>query len=71
MSDITAKASRKTKKYAVLVRESRCFLGSFAFSWEQRKFGEITSKYEDSVPTPHDGYWFRQDLCAKLFAGSG
>ena len=41
MSAITAKASRKMKKYAVLVRESRCFLGSFAFSWEQRKFEEI------------------------------
>ena len=27
------------------------------FSWEQRKFGEITSKYEDPVPTPHDGYY--------------
>ena len=23
----------------------------------QRKFGEITSKYEDPVPTPHDGYY--------------
>ena len=41
MSAITAKASRKMKKYAVLVRESRCFLGSFAFSWEQRKLGDI------------------------------
>ena len=29
------------KKYAVLTREPRCFLGSFAFSWEQRKFEEI------------------------------
>ena len=27
------------------------------FSWEQRKFGEITSKYENPVPTPHDGYY--------------
>lgn len=45
MSDITAKASRKTKKYAVLVRESRCFLGSFAFSWEQRKLGDIGETY--------------------------
>ncbi|MFR7821651.1 restriction endonuclease subunit S [Candidatus Pseudoruminococcus sp.] len=25
------------KKYAVLTREPRCFLGSFDFSWEQRK----------------------------------
>lgn len=29
------------KKYAVLTREPRCFLGSFDFSWEQRKFEEI------------------------------
>ena len=43
MSAITAKASRKMKKYAVLTREPRCFLGSFDFSWEQRKFGEIGS----------------------------
>ena len=41
MSAITAKASRKMKKYAVLTREPRCFLGSFDFSWEQRKFEEI------------------------------
>ena len=41
MSDITAKASRKMKKYAVLTREPRCFLGSLAFSWEQRKLGDI------------------------------
>ena len=57
MSAITAKASRKMKKYAVLTREPRSFLGSFDFSWEQRKFGEIASKYEDPVPTPHDGYY--------------
>ena len=37
MSAITAKASRKMKKYAILTREPRCFLGSFDFSWEQRK----------------------------------
>ena len=43
MSAITAKASRKMKKYAVLTREPRCFLGSFDFSWEQRKLGEIAS----------------------------
>ena len=43
MSAITAKASRKMKKYAVLTRESRCFLGSFAFSWEQRKLGRMAS----------------------------
>ena len=41
MSAITAKASRKMKKYAVLTRESRCFLGSFDFSWEQRKAIDI------------------------------
>lgn len=29
------------KKYAVLTREPRCFLGSFDFSWEQRKLGDI------------------------------
>mgnify|MGYP003217734355 CR=1 FL=1 len=29
------------KKYAVLTREPRCFLGSFDFSWEQRKLGEL------------------------------
>ena len=29
----------------------------FTEAWEQRKFGEITSKYEDPVPTPHDGYY--------------
>ena len=41
MSAITAKASRKMKKYAVLTREPRCFLGSFDFSREQRKLGDI------------------------------
>ena len=41
MSAITAKASRKMKKYAVLTREPRCFLGSFDLSWEQRKLGEL------------------------------
>ena len=41
MSAITAKASRKMKKYAVLTREPRCFLGSFDFSWEQRKLGDL------------------------------
>ena len=41
MSAINAKASRKMKKYAVLTREPRCFLGSFDFSWEQRKLGEL------------------------------
>ena len=41
MSAITAKASRKMKKYAVLTKEPRCFLGSFDFSWEQRKAIDI------------------------------
>ena len=45
MSAITAKASRKMKKYAVLTREPRCFLGSFDFSWEQRKLGDIGETY--------------------------
>ena len=44
MTAITAKASRKMKKYAVLTREPRCFLGSFDFSWEQRKLSEIADK---------------------------
>ena len=44
MSAITAKASRKMKKYAVLTREPRCFLGSFDFSWEQRKLGDIVER---------------------------
>ena len=44
MSAINAKASRKTKKYAVLTREPRCFLGSLAFSWEQRKLGELVDR---------------------------
>ena len=45
MSAITAKASRKMKKNAVLTREPRCFLGSFDFSWEQRKLSELTSMH--------------------------
>ena len=54
MSAITAKASRKMKKYAVLTREPRCLLGSFDFSWEQRKFSDITfpagEKNRDNLP---------------------
>ena len=42
-------------------REGSCFpeirFAGFTDPWEQRKFGEITSKYEDPVPTPHDGYY--------------
>lgn len=41
MSDFTAKAS---KKIAVLTKESRCFFGSFAYSWEQRKLGDIVER---------------------------
>ena len=44
MNAITAKASRIMKKYAVLTREPRCFLGSFDFSWEQRKLGELVDR---------------------------
>ena len=46
MSAITAKASRKMKKYAVLTREPRCFLGSFDLSWEQRKLSEMCGTFE-------------------------
>ena len=51
MSAITAKASRKMKKYAVLTREPRCFLGSFDFSWEQRKLGEVSESYSGGTPS--------------------
>ena len=49
MSAITAKASRKMKKYAVLTREPRCFLGSFDFSWEQRKLGEVLISLQNNT----------------------
>ena len=42
MSGIIAKTSQITKKCVILVREARCFLGSFTFSWEQRKLGDIS-----------------------------
>ena len=51
MSAINAKASRKMKKYAVLTREPRCFLGSLAFSWEQRKLGELGTITTGSTPS--------------------
>ena len=51
MSAITAKASRIMKKYAVLTREPRCFLGSFDFSWEQRKLGELGTITTGSTPS--------------------
>ena len=60
MSAITAKASRKMKKYAVLTREPRCFLGSFDFSWEQRKLGEIVLREslarESTIDLPYVEY---------------
>ena len=58
MSAITAKASRKMKKYAVLTREPRCFLGSFNFSWEQRKLGDIADIVGGGTPsTGNQSYW--------------
>lgn len=58
MSAINAKASRKTKKYAVLTREPRCFLGSLAFSWEQRKLGDIADIVGGGTPsTGNQSYW--------------
>lgn len=51
MSAINAKASRKMKKYAVLTREPRCFLGSLAFSWEQRKLGELGTITTGNTPS--------------------
>ena len=54
MSAITAKASRKMKKYAVLTREPRCFLGSFDFSWEQRKLTEFVEFFSGLTYTPND-----------------
>ena len=59
MSAINAKASRKMEKYAVLTREPRCFLGSLAFSWEQRKVSELAEKtYGGGTPsTLNEAYW--------------
>ena len=59
MSAITAKASRKMKKYAVLTREPRCFLGSLDFSWEQRKVSDLAEKtYGGGTPTTsNEAYW--------------
>ena len=54
MSAINAKASRKMKKYAVLTREPRCFLGSLAFSWEQRKLTEFVESFSGLTYTPND-----------------
>ena len=56
MSAITAKASRKMKKYAVLTREPRCFLGSFDFSWEQRKFSELVQIERGGSTRPIDDF---------------
>lgn len=54
MSAITAKANRKMKKYAVLTREPRCFLGSFDFSWEQRKFSDVVATRRGLTYKPSD-----------------
>ena len=54
MSAINAKASRKMKKYAVLTREPRCFLGSFDFSWEQRKFSDVVATRRGLTYKPSD-----------------
>ena len=54
MSAITAKARRKMKKYAVLTREPRCFLGSFDFSWEQRKFSDVVATRRGLTYKPSD-----------------
>ena len=54
MSAINAKASRKMKKYAVLTREPRCFLGSFDFSWEQRKFSDLVETRRGLTYKPTD-----------------
>ena len=47
------------KKYAVLTREPRCFLGSFDFSWEQRKLSDLAEKtYGGGTPsTSNEAYW--------------
>ena len=58
MSAITAKESRKMKKYAVLTREPRCFLGSFDFSWEQRRFFELYER----VSRKNDLTYGRNDI---------
>ena len=50
-----AKAEQKFDNTKSMIPEIR-FKG-FNDAWEQRKFGEIASKYEDPVPTPHDGYY--------------
>ena len=68
MSAITAKARRKMKKYAVLTREPRCFLGSFDFSWEQRKAKEICSigtgksNTQDQVDDGKYPFYIRSDV---------
>ena len=68
MSAITAKASRKMKKYAVLTKEPRCFLCSFDFSWEQRKAKEICSigtgksNTQDQVDDGKYPFYIRSDV---------
>ena len=56
------------KKYAVLTREPRCFLGSFDFSWEQRKAKEICSigtgksNTQDQVDDGKYPFYIRSDV---------
>ena len=38
------------EKYAVLTREPRCFLGSLAFSWEQREVGDLLIERSQQAP---------------------
>ena len=45
------------REFAFLCKEKSKKFRYIKNAWEQRKFGEITSKYEDPVPTPHDGYY--------------
>ena len=63
MSNSIAKPNQIIKKYAVLARESRCFLGSFAFSWEQRKVSEVAEICAGGTPsTGIDRYWYPKEI---------
>ena len=54
MSTASSNKKPKVKKYAISTREPRCILGSLTFSWEQRKFSDITfpagEKNRDNLP---------------------
>ena len=39
------------------MKKPRIRFKGFTEAWEQRKFGEITNRYEEPVSTPHDGYY--------------